>query len=346
MSTKVTIPPALAYTAGPPTQQALLERREALRQAHDAALDRVTALARDQEALSRGLGEELAGMQADGASLDELEAAQAAPGLLAALSRSLSRRRTILARRSVTESLLQRYERASLKLREASAFCDELRLTGLELQEQVVGLHEELARVARDERASARRVLALEAALDALERGEEPAEGTRETARVRVAFEERTEVASLELLRVRVALLQQELGPAEQLRDTVMTLHEEVGRFVLQATSAVDTAGRRIQALGMAADAPTVVAELSESLTELGEAMQVTEQYVRTAQDLVGRVLPEVRARLEAEQQVDRLLLSDEAERLDRTQARALADQALREAAAAEVAALAGELDG
>lgn len=346
MAKSVQVPPALSYLAGAPSQRALLERREALRLLHDGALERVGELARQQERLSRGLGEELAGMQADGHSLDAMEAAAAESGLLASLARSFSRRRTILARRSVTESLLRRYEKASLKLREASAFCDELRLTGLELQEQVEGLHQELQRVRADERAAAERVLALEAALDALDAALPSVEaGGLEATRERAAFEERTQLAALELLRARSALVAQELGPARQLRDSVLTLHEEVSRFVLKATSAVDTSGRRIQALGMAADAPTVVAELSESLSELGEAMLVTEQYVRSAQDLVGRVLPELSARLQAEQHLDQLSQADEAQLLDRAKARALADEALRQAAVAEVAALAADRD-
>ncbi len=338
----VVLPAAAELVSGELSQRGLLERREALRSSHEAAFQQVASLAREQEQLSRSLGEELAGMQADGADLDALEAAQQASGILAALTRSLSRRRTILARRSVTESLLQRYEKASLRLREASAFCDELRLCGLELQQQVEGLHDELARLVADERTAAEQILAIEAALDLLDEGARPEDGsTPAAARERLGFQERTQAVALGLLKARAALVQQELGPAVQLRDTVMTLHEEVSRFVLQATSAVDTSGRRIQALGMAADAPTVVAELSESLTELGEAMQATEQYVRTAQDLVGRVLPELSARLEAEQQVEAVALTDETSRLDRAKVKALADQALRDAARQEVEALA-----
>ena len=59
----------------------------------------------------------------------------------------------------------------------------------------------------------------------------------------------------------------------------------------------------------------------------------------------MGRVLPELSARLQVEQQLDQLSLTDEAQRLDRAKARALADHALRQAAVAEVAALAADGD-
>lgn len=339
MGDRVHVPAALSYAAGPPTTRQLQERRDALKVSHDASLEQVSRLALDQARLSEGLGEELAGMQTDGLTLTELEARERETGILAALSRTLNRRRTVLARRSVGESLLRRYEAASQRLRESSAFCDELRLCGLDLQAQVDGLHVELGRVREDARAAAGRVVALDEAMDAIDAGASLPEGTtRAQLRERVAFDERTQAAALDLLRARERLLAQELGPARELRDTVLTLHEELSRFVLKATSAVDTSGRQIQALGMAADAPTVVAELHDSLAELGTAMQATERYVRAAQQLVGDTLPRLSAELEADQGLITGVI--DAESLDRAQARALADQALRQAAEAEVAAI------
>ena len=54
--------------------------------------------------------------------------------------------RMILERRSVSEELLHRYEHVSRRLRQASAFSDELRLTALKMQEEVEALHEECAK--------------------------------------------------------------------------------------------------------------------------------------------------------------------------------------------------------
>ena len=55
---------------------------------------------------------------------------------------------------------------------------------------------------------------------------------------------------------------------------------------------------RRIQALGMAADAPAVIVELQEALFALGAAMDSTEAYVQQAGELLNRVLPELTAAL------------------------------------------------
>lgn len=333
------IPPRPSYHHGVPTQAALLARKEGLQTARAAALARVDGLVREQVDLSNGLHGDLKAMQDDGRELDALEAAQGQTGLLARLQRALTRRKAILARRSVSESLLGHYQTASRRLREATAFCDELRLCSLELQDAVDSLHADLVHTARDERASAERILALEAALDGL--GSEGLSPEAMAARQdRLTFEERSESTALTLLQGRHGLIQREIDPARQLRDTVMKLHDEMSRFVLQANSAVDTAGRRIQALGMAADAPMVVAELHASLDDLSQAMAATELYVEAAQDLVTRVLPDLSARLAAQQDVQGDLDAAALDGLDRAQARALADRALRDAAEAEVAAL------
>lgn len=337
------IPPRPEYRHGAPSQAALQARKEALATARTAALSRVDGLVREQVDLSNGLHGDLAAMQADGRELDALEAEQQEKGLLARIQRALNRRNAILARRSVSESLLGHYQTASRRLREASAFCDELRMCALELQDTVDGLHTDLVNTTHDERASAERILALEANLDGL--GTEGLSPEAMRARQdRLTFEERSESTALTLLRGRHALIQRELEPTLQLRDTVMKLHDEMSGFVMQANSAVDTAGRRIQALGMAADAPMVVAELHASLENLSDAMQATELYVEAAQDLVTRVLPDLSARLAAQQDVQGELDAEALKGLDRAQARALADRALRDAAEAEVDALTATL--
>jgi ABC-type transporter Mla subunit MlaD len=216
-------------------------------------------------------------------------------------------------------------------------------MCALELQDTVDTLHSDLVHTTQDERASAQRILALEASLDGL--GTEGLAPEAMRARQdRLTFEERSESTALTLLRGRHELIQRELEPTRQLRDTVMKLHDEMSGFVMQANSAVDTAGRRIQALGMAADAPMVVAELHASLENLSDAMQATELYVEAAQDLVTRVLPDLSARLAAQQDVQGDLDAAALEGLDRARARALADQALRDAADAEVDALTAPL--
>ncbi|HCH62847.1 MAG TPA: hypothetical protein DFR83_08590 [Deltaproteobacteria bacterium] len=336
------VPPRPEYHHGEPSQAALQARKDALQTARTTALARVDGLVREQVDLSSGLHGDLAAMQSDGRELDALEAEQRETGLLARLQRTLNRRSAILARRSVSESLLGHYQTASRRLREASAFCDELSMCALELQDAVDTLHTDLVHTARDERASAERILSLEASLDGL--GSEGLSPEALRARQdRLTFEERSESTALTLLRSRHELVQRELEPVRQLRDTVMKLHDEMSGFVMQANSAVDTAGRRIQALGMAADAPMVVAELHASLENLSEAMQATELYVEAAQDLVTRVLPDLSARLAAQQDVQGELDAAALEGLDRAQARALADRALRDAAEAEVDALTAE---
>ena len=139
-------------------------------------------------------------------------------------------------------------------------------------------------------------------------------------------------------------LCRQELEPARALRDTVLQLHEEMARYVMQATSSVNAAGRRIQALGVAADAPSVVAELNSSLQQLDAAMNATEHYLDQAQHLLTEVLPELSARVERDASERRLDIADDIDALSRERARALADRALREAADAEVEGLGRDL--
>ena len=116
-----------------------------------------------------------------------------------------------------------------------------------------------------------------------------------------------------------------------------MELHEGMAGYVMQAGSAVDAAGRKIQALGMAADAPVVVGELQESLAQLGSAMEVTQSYVEQTQQLLNRVLPDLSSRVADEIENRNLLLTSTLEDVSRERARVMADRALRDAADAEV---------
>jgi hypothetical protein len=326
------------YQGGTPSQAALLERRKALRTKYQRSMAQVTDLARSQRELSTELGNELSQIRAQADLLDDLDLREAESGLLAALTRAFARRRAILQRRSVAEGLLQRYETASQCLRRASAFSDELRLCALELQQQVDELHAELAKSEDNRLRAAEAVVSLDDAIAEMEDGPTAIDdGTRARKLDEYQFRQRSEALALELFQAAEELTRGELPPARALRDTVVELHEEMARFVLGAESAINTAGRRIQALGMAADAPTVVAELQTSMAELGAAMEATERYVEQAQHLLTHVLPELNAEMAARAKTDNDLLVDDLDAISRERSRALAEQALKDAARAEV---------
>ena len=338
MSDKFSIAPRPQYVGSKPSQASLIERREYLRKHHQQTLERVNNLVSSQQEISQELGENLAAMQGNGQRLDELNDGASERGMLAALTRTFNRRRLIMERKSVAEELLNRYEHVSHKLRQASAFSDELRLTALEMQEEVENLHGEFSQARTNERLAAKRVKALEEKLSALEDGSiEMDAGEKEQWMDRLQFEERSESLSIELFRAQAELLQQEIAPARALRNTVMGMHEEMAHFVLAATARVNSAGHKIQALGMAADAPTVINELNESLAELSDAMDATEAYVSQAQELLTRVLPEMSRSLSVTAGVEALELTNDLKDMSRERARNLAEQALREAAMNEV---------
>ncbi|MED5370738.1 MAG: hypothetical protein VX899_06980 [Myxococcota bacterium] len=324
--------------ASPPNQAALQQRREEIHKRHQEALAKVEALVKTQDELGRALDGELKAMKGHESALADLEAQQADDSMLASLMRRFTARRVILGRRSVAEGLLKQYELASLRLRQASAFSDELRLTALELQEQVDGLHRERVESAGNQRLSAERVLQVEAELEALEAGTGNFTDAERARRIdQLSFELREESLNMELFRVAEQLAADSLQPARALRDTVMELNEGMSGYVMKASGAVDNAGRRIQALGMAADAPLVVAELQESLSELGTAMEVTQTYVEQTQALLVDVLPDLSRRVSAEVNGRNLLLADSVSALSREKARAEADRRLRIEAEAEV---------
>lgn len=281
------------------THALLQRRRQEVAERHQRAVGRVSDLLEAQRRVGAELGEGLVTLQKDRGELQRMEEARSG-GLLATLVRPFTVRRSAIARRSIAEGLIRQYEQVNVRLREATAFSDELELTALELQQEVDRLHRERADALHDGRIAAERVLACEAGLaelDALDLGPEE----RERRRDRYTFDLRTESVALALFQAAAELCQQHVGPARSLRDTVLQLREEMARYVLAASHTVNAAGRRIQGLGMLADAPVVVGELQRSLHELEAAMQATAAYVERSHALLTDVLPELSARIRAE---------------------------------------------
>lgn len=324
---------------------AMLERRQQEAEARRTrAVGKVNGLLETQRTLGRELSGGLRQLELHGSELKALERAESDGSLLASLVRPFTARRNALARRSIAEGLLQQYETVSTRLREATAFSDELKLTALELQEEVDRLHLELGRALHNQRVAAGRILEIEQALSELNTSELPPEA-RERRKDRYEFDLRTETVALSLYKAAAKQCRQHLEPARVLRNTVLQLHEEMAEFVLTATHTVNAAGRRIQGLGMLADAPIVIAELQESLDELSVALEATQRYVEQGQALIGEVLPDLTARLSARQEAEDLSLTAQLGAVDRDAARRAAEEALREAAEEEIAQYLGETD-
>ncbi|TVQ90121.1 MAG: hypothetical protein EA397_14320 [Deltaproteobacteria bacterium] len=321
-------------TAQPPisvsSPEELVARRQRAKEQRKSALATVQRLADSQANIGQELRSELEALQRQGHELEELEATQ--PGLIDGLLRRITGRRLVLERRSATDALVRRYEAVSTRLRTAAAFADELRLASLQLHEEVQSLHKERAAANQSVESAARRVLEIEQQIRAHEAGE-PCAATLDD----LQFEHRYQSQAMQVGRAAAKLIAAEIPVAQQLRGTVQDLHEEMQHFVLSATTIVDGAGRRIQALGAAADAPIVVGELQQSLTELGEAMRATEIYLEHVGELVAHKLPDLSARLQAEAESNNAGTQADLEHLDRVKARAEAERALREAAAREV---------
>ena len=326
------------YKGKTTSQAELQERRDDIHRRHKQALAKVDELVKTQSELGKALDGELKNLEQHESTLRDLERREADDTIWNSLVRRFSARSAILGRKSVAEGLLRQYEVASTRLRQATAFSDELRLSALELQDQVDKLHGNRVEARGNERIAAQRVIELERELGKLEEGEHNYTEEEAARQIdRLTFTLRQESLNLELFRAAGGLAQDSLGPTRALRDAVLELHEGMSGYVVNASGAVDSAGRRIQALGMAADAPTVVAELQESLTELGTAMEVTAAYVEQTQRLLTEVLPDLSVRIQAEVEGRNLLLTDQLEEVSRERAKALADRALRNAAEAEV---------
>jgi hypothetical protein len=285
------------------TPAELTRRREELESGQRSAMARVDKLVRDQRDIGQELRDEMALLKERGSALEAGEADVA--GLIPAVLRRFSKRREVLARRSVAEGLMEQYESVNISLRKATAY------TAEELKD-------------------------IERRLEALDGGaEDPLEAERE--RDRLQFQLRGGMLTLQLHEVSTDLNRKHLDPLRALRNTVLGLHEEMARYVLAATATVDNAGRRIQALGMAADAPAVIAELQESLVDLDQAMTATEAYVARANELLNRVLPELTDSLREHNSRENARLTDELYAIDRERARLLTDRSEQREALAEV---------
>ena len=322
------------------THAVLQRRQREVAERHRKAMGQVSELLDTQNQIGRELATGLTTLKRQRGELDAMEESDTDTSLLASLVRPFTARRSALARRSIAEGLLKQYERVSLRLREATAFSDELKLCALELQQEVDRLHRELGEALHNQRVAAQRVIEAEQALQQVT--EDPSYSPEEAARLRDRFEfdARTEAVALELYKAAAELCRQHLPPARALRDTVLQLHEEMAQYVLSATHTVNAAGRRIQGLGMLADAPIVVQELQESLDELNLAMQATADYVERSSELIAEVLPHLSARVQAEAEASEAVLEMELAQIDRERSRVQAEKALREAAQDEIESL------
>ena len=327
--------PRQRYLGEQLTHAVLQRRQRAVADQHTKAVEQVAGLLDTQRDLGGELTEALATLRVQRTELDRMSQGSDA-SLLASLVRPFTARRAALARRSIAEGLLAKYEHVSLRLRQATTFSDELKLCALELQQQVDLLHCERTEALQNQRTAAQRLIALEAEFEALSVGRlTPEERARE--RDRIEFDRRTEAVALDLYQAAAELGEQHLPAARALRDTVLRLHEEMASFVLGATHTVNAAGRRIQGLGMLADAPTVVRELQESLDELNGAMVATADYVVRSQTLIAEVLPTLSARVQSVAEATEFALQRELVAADREKSRLQAERALREAAVLEI---------
>lgn len=327
-----------------PLTHAGLQRREReVHERHRRAVDKVGELLETQKRVGAELGQGLQVLARQRTELETIERREADPGMLATLVRPFVGRRNALARRSIAEGLIEKYEHVSVRLREATAFSDELQLCALELQAEVDQLHRDLGQALEHQRECARRVLELETLLSEDEVDPTMSQEWREQLRDRNTFEIRRQSVALSLYGAAAELCRQHLGPARAVRDTVLQLHEEMANYVLSASHTVNAAGRRIGALGMLADAPMVVAELHHSLEALGMAIEATTQWIDRSQRFILQVLPELSARVRAEGEANAASLAVELQAHDRERSRREAERALRQAAEAEVARLLGD---
>ena len=321
-----------------PTHAANMAREQEVLQQHTEAVARVDRMAARQRDVGEELDAGLGTMLEQGEVLTAIEQRQEESGFLVNITRRFTARRDRLERRSVAETLLAHYEDVHTRLAGAAAFVDELRLCAAEMQQEVDGLHAELATALTEERRLAKAIEAREASLQELD----GATGTG-AARTRdqLEYDQRAASSELALWEARAGIARQGLPSARSLRDTVLTLHEQMAGYVETARGTVRSAGRRIQALGTAADAPAVVAELQESLDDLRHAMKATELYLQSTRELYTRVLPQLSRDLADHLATQGKLTETGA--TTRSGARAQAERALVEAAEAELSALLGE---
>lgn len=302
------VPPRPAYVGEPPSQAGLLERDRALRGAQAHALGEVNRLVRTQAELGEALAHDIASLQAGGASIDLLERKNAQSGLLSQLVRTFSGRSAVLERRSATQALLRTYETASVRLRRAAAFADELQLCALSLQRDVGHVQQEWGAARDNARRAEERLAALREAQRTLERSAHGLDAFEaDSLRDQLRFERNQEEILLSLYQATARICEQNVPKTRDLRDTVMSLHADMTRYVTTATGQLDAAGRHLQALGLAADAATVLRELHESMLELTTALEVTEDYLGQTKRLLADTLPALQARIDAQRELSAL---------------------------------------
>ncbi len=326
-----------AYVGDQLTHATLAKRREEVQSRHQRALGQVSDLYSTQQEISDELGKGLERMKNHGEELDRIREEESQTGFIASIMRPFTARQRVLARKSVAEALLAQYETVSVRLREATSFSDDLKLCALEMQDEVDRLHRDHAAAIHNKKLAAQRVLDIEAELASLESDSSLNAAERARRHDQLTFELRTETIALDLFDASAIQCKQHLEPARTLRDTVLELHEDMAKYVLSATQTVNAAGRRIQGLGMMADAPVVVSELQASIEELNVAMEATAEYVESSRHMIAEVLPELSRRLEAEAAMDAAETADSLEEVSRERSRTMAERALRDAAQAEV---------
>jgi hypothetical protein len=138
-------------------------------------------------------------------------------------------------------------------------------------------------------------------------------------------------------MEAKARLCAREVDPARKLRETVQSMHQEMAQYVLHASASVEGSGRRIQALGLAADAPVVVSELQEGLDQLDLAMSATEAYLDQAHEMLTRILPELSAQIRQQGTQSALELEEGLSAIAHARAGTASDADLKAAALAEV---------
>jgi len=318
-----------------PSVQDLATLRSTLEHQHESTLARVGTLVENQKTLTTAIAGEISAIRADGDALQQLESAeQSDAGLLVSITRRLGRRSRMLERRTVASRLQDQYADVHTTLRKASAFADELRLCAVELAGGVDQLH-------ADVESSLSAVVEFEGRITAIdtllaELGAE--EGLAQQRRIdKLHFERADLQTGVNLLEAKARLCAREVEPARKLRETVQSMHQEMARYVLHASSSVEGSGRRIQALGLAADAPVVVSELQEGLDQLDLAMAATEAYLDQAHEMLTRILPELSAQIRQQGNETALELEAGLSAIGRAREGAASDADLKAAALAEV---------
>ena len=335
-------PDATSGTAAVPGVQDLTALRTCLEQQHESTLARVGGLVQGQEKLTSTLAEEIASIREDGDRLQQLESeAQVEPGLLGSISRRLGRRSRMLERRTVAGRLHEQYAEVHTTLRKASAFADELRLCAVELATEVDQIHGDVEASLAAALSLEERITVIDSELAVLAE-----HGTAQDQRSidKLTFERADMRTGVDLLEAKAKLCAREVEPVRALRQTVQSMHHEMAQYVLHASASVEGSGRRIQALGLAADAPIVISELQAGLDQLDLAMSATETYLDQAHEMLTRILPELSEQIRLQGSESALALEEGLSAIERARNHTASDADLKAAALAEVELLGLEL--